>query len=233
MNLIPVIDLKEGVVVSALQGKRNIYQPIKSTLSSSPSIEDILQGFLSIYPFKRFYIADINAITDSGNNQQLIDKLINQYSSIEFWLDNGKKIQQLSLSNDDKYISVIGSECQNTMDFYSEIEKIKQTILSLDFFPDTGYKGPIELMQDSTLWPDNIILMTLNSIGKNAGPEMNRLTGFCKKYPEKNFIAAGGIRHTNDLLCLHEIGIKQVLIASALHSGMINTEIIERMILLA
>jgi phosphoribosylformimino-5-aminoimidazole carboxamide ribotide isomerase len=72
--------------------------------------------------------------------------------------------------------------------------------------------------------------MSLDKVGGNFGPDINRLRDFRNKHPEKNFIAAGGIRNEHDLLRLHEIGIHQVLVASALHSGMLNTEIIERLI---
>ena len=226
MNIIPVIDIKDGQVVMAKQGQREIYTPINSNLCTSSSIESVVNGFLSIYPFKTIYIADLNAITDTGNNDCVINTIINKYQQIEFCVDNGKKIQNLSELTDINYKPVIGSEYQNITILESYKKHLKDTILSLDFFPDKGYTGPEELLKHVSLWPQNIIIMTLDRVGKNAGPNIERLKYFCQKYPDKNFIAAGGVRDETDLISLRKIGVKHVLIASALHSGVINAEII-------
>jgi phosphoribosylformimino-5-aminoimidazole carboxamide ribotide isomerase len=53
---------------------------------------------------------------------------------------------------------------------------------------------------------------------------LDKLNGFCRRYPHKQFIAAGGIRNVADLQALKQIGVQQALVASALHSGMIGRE---------
>ncbi len=81
-----------------------------------------------------------------------------------------------------------------------------------------------------TFWPDNIIIMTLERVGSNFGPDLYKLEEFCRQYPNKNFIAAGGIRNILDLMALSEIGIHQALVASALHSGNIGPEDIAKIL---
>ena len=226
MNIIPVIDIKDGQVVMAKQGQRETYKPINSNLCTSSSIEAVVNGFLSIHSFKIIYIADLNAITNKGNNNLLINKIIDKFKYIEFWVDNGKKIQNLVELTGINYKLVIGSEYQKITNYESYSGYLDSTILSLDFFPDKGYTGPEELLKNADLWPENIIIMTLDRVGKNEGPDIERLKYFSQKYPDKNFIAAGGVRNEQDLFSLRKIGIKHALIASALHSGVINTEII-------
>jgi len=229
MNIIPVIDLQDGLVVAAKQGQRKAYKPIKSNLSRSSTILDIIDGFLSIFPFKNIYIADINAITGSGNNQNIIDTVIKNYSSIEFWVDKGINPEKLSVITDNKYRLILGSESQNPK-YFNNINKIlKNHLLSLDFFPSQGYVGPKELLNSPNLWPTDIIIMTLDRVGKNSGPDMEKLHFFCKNHPSKNFIAAGGVRHKQDLINLKKIGIQQALVASALHSGEIDGKILEEL----
>ncbi len=223
MKIIPVIDLKNGVVVSAQYGQRESYLPIKSKLISSSSIEDILNGFLSVYPFKTFYIADLNAITKTGSNYTLIERVASKNPDIEFWIDNGVKINDLSNTRKKNIRLIIGSESQDSVIFNNHL---KNNILSLDFFPNQGYTGPAELIANSDLWPEDVIIMTLDRVGGNAGPSFERLKRFCQKYPDKHFIAAGGIRDEIDLLNLQKIGVNHALIASALHSGVINYEVI-------
>ena len=79
--------------------------------------------------------------------------------------------------------------------------------------------GATSLFSDQTLWPETIIIMTLNRVGSQQGPDLETLTAFCKRYPEQHFVAAGGIRNIEDLQALKHIGIHQALLASALHSG--------------
>ncbi len=229
MQIVPVIDLLDGLVVAAKHGERDSYQPIKSKICSTSLIEDVLNGFLAIYPFNTVYIADLNSITNSGNNHFLIDNILSQYKDIEFWVDNGKEVQDLTENAATNYIPVTGSEYQNTEGINNLHSALKKTILSLDFFPKQGYAGPKELLNNSTLWPQDIIIMSLEKVGKNAGPDIKRLEVFQQKHPDKNFIAAGGVRNEKDLLNLYKIGINHVLIASALHSGVINTKAIKKL----
>lgn len=229
MNIIPVIDLKGGLVVSAKQGNRNTYQPIKLPVSRSSQVEDILQFFLAVYPFKIIYIADLDAIAGTGSNQPLIDSVISNNPTLEFWLDNGKKIADVSTPSAGWCKRIIGSECQNSDNAKAMLWNAQNNILSLDFFPKKGYRGPKELLENDALWPANIIIMSLAKVGSNAGPDLNRLRIFCQKYPAKNIIAAGGIRHANDLLRLKKIGVSHTLIASALHSGAISSDVINKL----
>ena len=66
MKIIPVIDLKDGVVVHAQQGIRDLYQPINTALCQSSDIYQVIEAFLGVYDFDTFYIADLNAITHQG-----------------------------------------------------------------------------------------------------------------------------------------------------------------------
>lgn len=230
MNIIPVIDLKDGLVVVAQQGLRESYQAIKSTLCNSSSIEDIISSYLSIYPFKNIYIADLNAITGKGTNEKLINSVINKNPSIEFWVDSGKTAEDLSITTTVKYRPIMGSESQNSFTKIDSQKNSSNPILSLDFFPNQGYKGPIELINNPEFWPKDIIIMTLDKVGKKSGPDFEKLKYFKQKAPANNFIAAGGIRHEQDLIDLKKIGIHQALVASALHSGEINHQTIKKLI---
>ncbi len=230
MNIIPVIDLKNGQVVMAQQGQRNSYQVIHSNLSNSSSIEDIIEGYLSIYPFKNIYIADLNAITEEGSNEALIKTTTHKYSYIKFWVDSGKNLSELSVITGIKYRPIIGSESQKPVPESNATNYFTDYILSLDFFPQQGYLGPVELLKNSSLWPKDIIIMTLDKVGANQGPDFEKIREFQHKFTDKNFIAAGGVRGIDDLLKLKKMGINHALVASALHSGKINSQAIKKLI---
>ncbi|MDD1606659.1 MAG: nickel transporter, partial [Methylococcaceae bacterium] len=79
MRLIPVIDLKNGVVVHAQRGQRDNYLPINSPLSPSAHVYDVIEAFLQLNGFDIIYVADLNAITQQGDNQALIYDVLRRY----------------------------------------------------------------------------------------------------------------------------------------------------------
>ncbi len=223
MKIIPVIDLKDGVVVHARQGNRESYQPINTDLCKSSDIFQVIEAFLNVYAFDTFYIADLNAITAQGDHNHLITGVLDRFPRITFWIDKGYQKYDPSAPQSGNYVPVLGSESYRN-ETIAEIKAYKNHfILSLDYSSSVALGAP-SLFSDPTFWPENIIIMTLERVGSNHGPDLNKLTEFCTQYPDKNFIAAGGIRNKQDLMALSKMGIQLALVASALHSGAIKTE---------
>ncbi len=215
MKIIPVIDLKDGLVVHAHLGLRDQYLPIHSQLCQSADLFQVMAAFLTLTDFDCFYIADLNAITGLGHHEALIAELLKTYPQKTFWIDSG---YQTLKAYADNHLPVLGSECYNE-DQTVELKAFKKRfILSLDYGA-LGALGATSLFSDQSLWPETIIIMTLNRVGGRQGPDVETLTTFCKRYPKQYFVAAGGIRHNEDLQALTKIGIQQALLASALHSG--------------
>lgn len=219
MQIIPVIDLKKNQVVLAKSGERKHYQPVQTPLCPTANPFDVIQRFLHLYPFSQFYIADLDAIMHQGDHDELIDSLLQQYPDIIFWIDNG-----LSLSTDNpesrlpNYKTIIGSESQQNI-----TKAIPgDAVLSLDFKNNNPLGDP-SLFSKTEWWPETIIVMTLSQIGRNNGPDFEKLKAFRKNCPHKQIVAAGGIRGFDDLLHLTEMGIQKALLASCLHSGQLTT----------
>jgi len=223
MKIIPVIDLKDGVVVHARQGDRVHYQPINTDLCKSSDIFQVIGAFLGIYEFDTLYIADLNAITHQGEHNRLITEVLIRFPQITFWIDQGYQKHDQCLQHPANYLPVLGSESYRN-ETIPELKAYKNNfILSLDY-SNSNALGAENIFSDPTFWPENIIIMTLDRVGSSHGPDLEKLTGFCRQYPDKNFIAAGGIRDKQDLMALCEAGIHQALVASALHSGALKTK---------
>ena len=223
MKIIPVIDLKNGVVVHARQGNREHYEPINTDLCKSSDIFQVIEAFLGVYEFDTFYIADLNAITHQGNHDLLIADVLTRFPQITFWIDKGYQKYDEGMPTAGNTLPVLGSESYRN-ETISEIKAYKNNfILSLDY-SNSNALGPESLFSDPSFWPKNIIIMTLDRVGSNHGPDLNKLTEFCRQYPDKNFIAAGGIRNKQDCVLLSKAGIHQALVASALHSRAIKPE---------
>jgi phosphoribosylformimino-5-aminoimidazole carboxamide ribotide isomerase len=227
LHIVPVIDLLDGVVVHAKKGLRAHYQAISSSLTHSSAPIDIVKAFMDIYPFETLYIADLNAIQHIGlANQEAIDAIQNAFPSLKLWLDagvtNAKDINILEHTN---IQWILGTENFNDLNDYLALQQNFKTpaILSLDFLAD-GYKGPIELLQEADLWPNELIVMTLNQVGANAGIDRKTITSILARAQRQHVYAAGGVRNINDITLLASMGIHGVLMATALHNKSVSAE---------
>ncbi len=222
MQIIPVIDLKDHYVVHAVKGNRAEYKPTRSSLCKEPDIDCVIEAFLSLYDFKVFYVADLNAITAGESvHQSLLLDVFSRYPDRRFWVDSGNHTVQRYYQGFANYLPVIGSESLIDDDV-EHIERLRETfVLSLDYSAN-GRLGSSLIFDNPNLWPNAIIIMTLAQVGSELGPDFAKLSYYCREFPEKRIIAAGGIRHKQDLFELQKIGVNDVLIASALHSGALS-----------
>ena len=218
MQIIPVIDLKQGLVVHAVAGDRQKYQPIHhhSLLTTASDIHSVITAFLRLQPFRTFYIADLDAICATGNHANLIAELVAAYPDIEFWIDNGSQLADLETPQPPNYTAVIGTESQLQPEFSQ-----RKFVLSLDYKQELPAGHP-DWFTDSRYWPQQIIVMTLSRVGSQNGPDFAKLQQLAENHTDKQFVAAGGIRHADDLRRLAALGVEAARVASALHKGVIT-----------
>jgi phosphoribosylformimino-5-aminoimidazole carboxamide ribotide isomerase len=231
MQIIPVIDLLNGVVVHAKRGDRSAYAPIQSALTDSCQPHDISQALLELYPFNTLYIADIDAITSAGNNADVIETLASAHPNITFWVDNGvcNVNARILYAPQANIRAVLGSENIVNLQDYRAISYAinSRHVLSLDKLDNTQLGAP-ELHNTGLYWPIDVICMTLNDVGSHAGPDVARMQALqqlnlARKKPA-NLFAAGGVRNTADLLALKQLGVTGALVASALHNKEITAQ---------
>ncbi len=225
MNIIPVIDILDGQVVHAIRGQRERYKAVKSDLCNSSEPVAIVQAFLELHPFDKIYAADLNAITNRGNNTPIINHLKNTFPGIRFWVDNGASCQQdIEQPVLDDTIIVLGSETNISPKLLKSLyKKHPDLALSLDF-RDGLFLGDSALWETPEVWPDKIILMNLDRVGSGSGIQKELLDSVIRKKNPKELYIAGGIQSMEDLTTLKHRGIDGVLMATALHSGKLKSE---------
>jgi phosphoribosylformimino-5-aminoimidazole carboxamide ribotide isomerase len=220
MDIIPVLDLRGGIVVRARMGQRDQYRPLESPLSPTSDPVDVMQGLYSVYPFKTFYIADLDAIMGMGNNEAALRRLKAEFPAAMFWVDNG--VSDLSSAHNwlDAGLGhlVIGSESQQDMALVRCLSQHDRVALSLDF-RDQAFLGPPALLDDVASWPRKLIVMTLARVGSGGGPDLDRLSAIREVAPGRDIYAAGGVRGSADLAVLKRAGISGALVATSLHDG--------------
>jgi len=230
MEVIPVIDLKNGAVVHARMGMRSAYAPIKTPLSPTSRPNDVARGLLSIFPFKTFYVADLDAIEHRGDNSAALRQLSAEYPNLVFWVDAGIA----DVHHAARWLEagfghlVVGSETQRDCELIRYLCRNDRTILSLDFRGD-AFLGPAALLNEADIWPINVIVMTLARVGSASGPDMDRLTTIKSQVVNRQVYAAGGVRDAHDLALLAEAKIAGALVATSLHNGKLTGAQIARL----
>jgi phosphoribosylformimino-5-aminoimidazole carboxamide ribotide isomerase len=225
MQVIPVIDLKGGAVARARLGMRSSYAPIVTPLARTSEPVDIVAGFLKLFPFATIYVADLDAIERQGNHDETIAILSAAFPGVTFWVDVGLGASEAArawLGCHKRAHLVLGAESLRDLDPLKAVGEDARILLSLDFDGER-FLGPAALMAAPALWPRRIIVMTLARVGSHAGPDLERLAAIARLAPKAEIYAAGGLRGPADLESLTRVGVKGVLVASALHDGRLNS----------
>jgi phosphoribosylformimino-5-aminoimidazole carboxamide ribotide isomerase len=229
LRIIPVLDLKDGVIVRAAGGRRADYRPIVTPLSTTADIVDVARGMRSLHSFGTFYVADLDAIAGRPPNDAALARL-SRLDAPDIWLDAGfgdagkleAALGHASLS------PVLGSESQVDDALLRRFQGHKKLILSLDFFAD-GFRGPPSFLDEPGLWPQTIIVMTLAQVGSGGGPDLALLKMIMAKAGKRQVVAAGGIRGEADIGALSELGVAAVLVATSLHEGALDRDALARL----
>ena len=230
-EIIPVIDLRQGEVVHARMGQRANYRPISSTLCQGSTPEAVVGGLLGLSAFPTLYIADLDAIEGTGDNEAVLRTLRRHFPQLGLWVDAGFRdsAQCLDWLSRDIGDLVLGSETQADWEGLRRLAGSPQAhriVLSLDFAGDR-FLGPAA-DPEPALWPARVIVMTLARVGSGEGPDLARLGQIMAKNPGHRLYAAGGVRDMGDLRSLRDAGAAGVLIASALHDGRIGPDALAR-----
>lgn len=235
MKVIPVIDILNGIVVHAIRGRRQEYQPLQSVLCKSVHPLEVATVFKTL-GFSQLYIADLDAITGNKANYQLI-KLIANETNLKLMVDAGLTNLKASAKMLKNGISkvVIGTETLQNKNFVRKaINRFgkEQVVTSLDLkdnkvlakFGFADNIDPFSVLSDfKKMGVSSVIVLDVARVGSCEGVNVD----FLKKVLEKktfDIYVGGGVRDIDDLINLKTLALSGVLVASALHSGKISIE---------
>ena len=221
--VVPVIDLRRGVVVRARAGAREAYEPIRTGLSRTADPVEVALGLLAAVPAQHLYIADLDAIEGGGDHGAAIRRIAAAAPGVELWVDAGFATEAAvrDFLNEGLGRVVLGSESQRDERLVQAFRD--DAVLSLDFRGEAPL-GPAALHQNPSLWPSRVIVMTLARVGTGAGPDHARLVETRRLAPQAQIFAAGGLRGPEDIAPLRALGMAGALVASAIHDGRLRRE---------
>jgi uncharacterized protein related to proFAR isomerase len=225
MLLIPVIDLMGGQVVRARRGERRAYQPIVSMLAPGSEPVTLARALCDHCASRHLYLADLDALMGGAPQAALLRELLDALPGVELWLDAGFADAAAAdalcrgLGAEAAHIvPVFASESLRSHDALGAVAGRDDAILSLDR-RDGQRLDRAGCWDTPTAWPERVIVMMLERVGADAGPDLDTLREVQARSPRTRLIGAGGVRDAADLRRARDSGAAGWLVASALHDG--------------
>ncbi len=222
--VIPVLDLRGGQVVRARRGERASYAPIETPLAKGFEPGAVAAGIRAVLPAPILYVADLDAIVDGAPpDRESLAAIARACPGAALWVDAGFS----ELSAVEAFLAaglgrpVLGSESQRDAGLVTALGE--RAVLSLDR-AGSGRLGPASLHDDPSLWPREVIVMSLARIGAEAGPDLDGVAEARARAPGARLYAAGGVRGPEDLRALARLGAAGALVASAVHDGRLRAD---------
>jgi phosphoribosylformimino-5-aminoimidazole carboxamide ribotide isomerase len=225
MQIIPIIDIKEGKVIEAVEGRRNQYRELSSRICDSDDPFTLSRAY-EMLGFTEVYIADLDGILYSKPNYDILQR-ISEQTELTVMADIGIWSME-DVLNLPKVKPVIATETFSSLNI---LELPKDFVISLDtregVFQSAMNISMEEFMRiilDSAKIKE-ILIIDLARVGAAKGPNIELCMKVADRLPDKTLMYGGGVRNMTDVHMLFEAGISKVLIGSALHSGAILNDI--------
>jgi len=240
MHIIPVIDLKGGIVVRGIAGRRSEYRAIESKLVNNAGPLEIANAFARQFAPRHLYVADLDAI--GGEQPDWHSIVAISQAGAELWIDAGirssedaKELVRHKLSEKSSHRVIVGLETLASPDVLRQIIAAvgeHRLVFSLDLKrgkPITStvdWQGMtpseiVELIVAAGI--TTVIVLDLACVGVDQGTGTESLcTALIERHSGIEVIAGGGIRGCDDLGGLARAGCYGAIVASALHDGRIT-----------
>lgn len=232
MQIIGVIDLKDGTAVHARRGRRDTYAAVQKSAGAPIDGRAITlaRHYVETFGLTDIYLADLDAITLRAPQIELIRSLTMVGASLQ--VDAGiigpDDAQQIADAGADAI--VVGLETLPSFDALADIcsSSTRPVAFSLDLrdgTPLTISDAPTALSPEEVArqavaaGARSIIVLDVARVGTGGGPDLDTLRRVRMAAPGVPVLAGGGVRGIDDLRQLAHIGCTGALVATAIHEG--------------
>ena len=218
MQIIPVIDLMNKIAVHGKSGNRDEYKPLKSVICNSANPIDVAMAYKE-RGAETIYIADLNFIMGNGDNFEVIkeidfvNKIVDIGVKMREDLENIKKI----LNKNDK--AIVATETLEDI----ELLKEKDIVVSLDFKNGELLNYSLDEILSHVREDTPLIILDISSVGTQRGINVELIKYVLDKTNNPVYVG-GGIKGMDDLELCYNLGVDGVLIATAIHKGILDLE---------
>lgn len=234
MRILPVLDLKGGLVVRGVAGRRAEYRPVVSRLTDSAEPLRVAEAFRRHFQLSELYLADLDAIAGAAPALEVYERL--RGDGFRLWVDAGLKdycgTARLSSSVDGLVAGLETLAGPAVLRDLCLALGSDHVVFSLDLKagqPLGDLRGwrehePLALAGEAIeQGVRQLLVLDLARVGVSSGVGSESLcTELHRRYPAVAVWAGGGIRDAADLRRLAATGVSTVLVASALHDGQLQ-----------
>ena len=237
MQIIPVIDIRNGIAVHAVAGKRSQYRAIESQLATSAEPSEVLKALKTHLNSNTCYVADLDAIERQHLNRCAIAEMAR--TGVSLIVDAGvtsvEQIEALFEIGVDRV--VLSSE---SIDDLTQLKSMVEPfdpaslIFSIDLKnghllagdPRWSGKPPLDMARlvfECGL--RQLIVLDLATVGTGLGvPTLELCRQIKNTLPDISIISGGGVSSGQCVAQAARAGLDGLLIASALHDGRLTKE---------
>ena len=230
MRIIGVIDLKDGLAVHARRGQRETYAPVREAGGAAIDGDAVklARVYLETFEIHDVYIADLDAIA-AGRPQHDVIRAVSSLG-MRVYVDGGVTTPEDArrLIRTGARAVVIGLETLPSFDALADntLGTPGPTVFSLDLRGGVpmgtaaGTTLPEEVARRAFIsGAFEMIVLDVARVGSGSGPDLAMMRRIRAAVRMPRLIAAGGIRHLDDVRDLAAIGCDGALVATALHEG--------------
>ncbi len=237
MQIIPVIDLRDGIAVRAVAGDRSRYRAVESLLTSSAEPATVLNALEEHFQSDVCYVADLDAIERQQLNRCTIAEMVR--TGVALIVDAGAAtVEQIEALLEIGVRQVVLSS--ESMHDLTPLEALVTRIdsASLVFSIDLRHG---ELLARDPAWQGNsplnlarfviecgmrqLIVLDLAAVGTGQGvPTLQFCRDIRRLAPDLRIISGGGVDSAACVADAARAGLDGLLIASALHDGRLTAD---------
>jgi len=225
MRIVPVLDLKGGIVVHARRGKRSEYAPLRSPLVDGCEPVAVAQALCAVCRTRTIYVADLDAL---GGAPVDVATLTALGAVAEPWVDAGATTPTAAaaLKRAGVARNIVGTESLG-----SDAKIERPVVLSVDLRdgrlisprPElTGRDPSAAAPLARALGVRELLVIDLARVGSGTGPPLQAVAQLAQALPGVAIYAGGGVRGDADLRALESAGAAGALVATALHEGRVT-----------
>lgn len=229
MQIVPVLDLKGGIVVHARRGHRADYAPLRSSLVEGCEPVAVALALCAVCRTTTLYAADLDALAGGPVDAATLVALA---SVAEPWVDAGAATadQAAALARAGVARNVVGTESIGPAFLTGQAFAAPdpQLVLSVDLRDGRLISPDPELAGSSpaasaplarALGVRELLVIDLARVGSGSGPPLDAVAELAAALPDVAIYAGGGVRDDADLRALESAGAAGALVATALHDG--------------
>lgn len=237
MQIIPVIDISNGMAVRAVAGERKHYRAIQSRLTESVEPAEVMRAIKQSLQCAVYYVADLDAIERQQLNRCAIAEMVRTgvslivdagattVAQIEALLEIG--VHQIVLSSESMQdltqLEAMFARFDSASLIFS-LDLKHGELLSCD--PAWDGKSPIDLARFVIeCGIRQLIVLDLAAVGTGRGiPTLQLCQDIRRISPDVRIISGGGVDSAACVADAVQAGLDGLLIASALHDGRLTAD---------